>query len=80
MSRGVALPVHKVLLLLPPPKGTCFDNLLNLPFRGIFDNIWWWLGEVQTMFGCFMIRGKKQHVEDIVDLPCFRQIKTICNV
>jgi hypothetical protein len=32
------------------------------------------------MFGCFTVRGKKGSMEDVMDLPCFREVETVCNV
>jgi len=32
------------------------------------------------MFGRFMVRGKKRSMEDIMDLPCFREVETVCDM
>jgi hypothetical protein len=68
------------LLLLPVPKGTGFDDLFDFPFGGIVDNIRRGLEIVRAMFGHFAVRGKKGSVEDIMNLPCFREVEPIYNV
>jgi hypothetical protein len=68
------------LLLLPAPKGTGFDDLFDFPFRSIVDDIRRGLEIVWAMFGRFMVRGKKGSMEDIMDLPCFREVETVCNM
>jgi hypothetical protein len=35
---------------------------------------------VWAMFGHFTVRGKKGSMEDVMDLPCFRKVKPICNM
>jgi hypothetical protein len=57
-----------------------FDDLFNFPFRSIIDDIRRGLKIVRAMFGRFTVRGKKGSMEDIMDLPCFRKVKTVCNV
>ena len=68
------------MLLLPAPKGTGFDDLFDFPFRSVVNNIRRGLEIVRAMFGCFAVRGKKGSMEDIMDLPCFREVEPICNV
>jgi hypothetical protein len=68
------------LLLLPAPKGTGFDDLFDFPFRSVVDNLRRGLEIVRAMFGRFAVRGKKRGMEDIMDLPCFREVETVCNV
>jgi hypothetical protein len=68
------------LLLLPAPEGTGFDDLFNFPFRSVVDDIRRGLEIVQAMFGRFMVRGEKRSMEDIMDLPCFREVETVCNM
>jgi len=72
MSQGVALPSYKVLLLLPVPKGLGFDDLFDFPFESVFNDIRRGLEEVRVMFGGFSVRGKKQGMKHVMDLPCFR--------
>ena len=48
-------------------------------FRSIND-VWRGLEIVWAMFGHFTVRGKKGSVEDIMDLPCFREVELVCNV
>jgi hypothetical protein len=57
-----------------------FDDLFDFPFRSVVDNIRRGLEIVQAMFGCFTVRGKKRSMEDIMDLPCFGEVETVCNV
>jgi hypothetical protein len=68
------------LLLLPAPKGTGFDDLFDFPFRSVVDNIRRGLEIVRAMFGRFTVRGKKRSVEDIMNLPCFREVEPVCNM
>ena len=56
-----------------------FDDLFDFPFRSIVNDIRRGLEIVRAMFGCFPVRGKKGGVEDIMDLPCFREVETVCN-
>ncbi len=74
MSWGIALPSHEVLLLLPVAKGLGFDDLLDFPFGSVIDDIWRGLEEVWSMFGSLLVRGKKRSMEDIMNLPCFREV------
>jgi hypothetical protein len=62
------------------PKGSGFDNLFDFPFKSIIDDIWRGLEIVRAMFGCFIVRGEKGSMEDIVNLPCFREVEMVCNV
>jgi len=57
-----------------------FDELLNFPFWSIINDIWRGLEIVWAMFSCFMVRGKKGSMEDIMNLPCFREVDSVCNV
>jgi hypothetical protein len=57
-----------------------FDDLFNFPFGGVVHNIRRGLEIVWAMFGHFVVRGKKGSMEDIVDLSCFREVKTVCNM
>jgi len=57
-----------------------FDDLFDFPFRGIINDIRRGLEIVWAMFGRFMVRGKKGSMEDIMDLPCFREVETVCNM
>jgi len=57
-----------------------FDDLFDFPFRSVVDDIRGGLEIVRAMFGCFTVRGKKGSMEDIMDLPCFREVETVCNV
>jgi hypothetical protein len=57
-----------------------FDDLFDFPFRSVIDDIWRGLEIVWAMFSCFMVRGKKGSMKDIVDLPCFREVELVCNV
>jgi len=57
-----------------------FDDLFDFPFRSIVDNIGRGLEIVRAMFGRFTVRGKKGSMEDIVDLPCFREVEPVCNM
>jgi hypothetical protein len=68
------------LLLLPAPKGIGFDDLFDFPFRSIVNNIRRGLEIVWAMFGRFAVRGKKGSVEDVMNLPCFREVEAVCNV
>jgi hypothetical protein len=68
------------LLLFPAPKGTGFDDLFDFPFRSVVDNIRRGLEIVRAMFGRFAVRGKKGSMKDIMDLLCFREVETVCNM
>ena len=68
------------MLLLPAPKGSGFDDLFDFPFRSIVDDIRGGLEIVRAMFGRFVVRGKKRSMEDIMNLSCFREVETVCNV
>ena len=68
------------MLLLPAPKGTGFDDLFYFPFGNVVDDIRRGLEIVRAMFGRFMVRGEKGSMEVIMNLPCFREIETVCNV
>jgi hypothetical protein len=68
------------LLLLPAPKGTGFDDPFDFPFRSIVDDTRRGLEIVWAMSGRFTVRGKKGSMEDVMDLPCFREVETVCNV
>jgi hypothetical protein len=57
-----------------------FDDLFDFPFGSVVDDIRRGLEIVRAMFGHFMVRGKKRSMEDIMDLPCFREVKLVCNV
>jgi len=72
MGQRVAFLSHEVLLLLPSSEGLSFDDSLNFPFRGVFNDIRRGLEEVWAMFRSFLVRGKEQGMEYVVDLPCFR--------
>ena len=76
----MAFLADKVLLLLLVPKGPCFNDLFDFPFRSIVDDIRGGLEIVWAMFSCFMVRGKKGSMEDIVNLPCFRKVESVCNM
>ena len=49
-------------------------------FLGIINNVRWWLEIVQTMFGCFMVRGKKGGMKHVMNPLCFREIKVISHM
>jgi hypothetical protein len=68
------------LLLLPAPEGTSFNDLFDFPLRSVVDNIRRGLEIVWAMFGRFMVRGEEGSMEDVMDLPRFREVKTVCNV
>jgi hypothetical protein len=68
------------LPLLPAPKGTGFDDLFDFLFRSVVDNIRRGLEIVWAMFGHFTVRGKKGSVEDVMNLPCFREVEMVCNM
>jgi len=68
------------LLLFPAPRGTGSDNLVNFPFRSIVNNIRGGLEIVWAMFGRFVVRGKKGSMEDIMDLPHFREVEMVCDM
>jgi hypothetical protein len=78
MRWRVSLPAHEVLLLFPSSKGSFFENLLDLPLRFLINDVWGWLEKVRSMLGCFTVRGKKGSVEDVVELPGFRELQSIC--
>jgi hypothetical protein len=77
---GISFPANQVLFLLPAPKGTGFDDLFDFPFRSVVDDIRGGLEIVRAMFSRFAVRGKKGSMEDIMDLPCFREVEAVCNV
>jgi hypothetical protein len=68
------------LSLFPEPKGAGFDDLFDFPFRSVVDDIRRGLEIVWAMFGRFTVRGKKRSMKDIMDLSCFREVETVCNV
>ncbi len=72
MGWGISFPLHEVLLLLPLSEGLSLDDLFNLPFEGVFDDVGRGLEEVQAMFGGFLVGGKKGSMEHVVNLPHFR--------
>jgi hypothetical protein len=57
-----------------------FDDLFDFPFRSIVDDIRGGMEIVYAMFSRFAVRGKKGSMEDIMDLPCFRDVEAVCNV
>jgi hypothetical protein len=62
------------------PKGSGFDDLFDFPFRSVVDDIRRGLEIVWAMFSRFTVRGEKGSMEDIMNLPCFREVETVCNV
>jgi hypothetical protein len=62
------------------PKGSAFNDLFDFRFGSIVNDVWRGLEIVQAMFSHFMVRGKEGSMEDIVDLPCFREVELVCNV
>jgi hypothetical protein len=69
-----------VLLLLPAPKGSSFNDLFNFLYESIVDDIRRGLEIVQAMFRCFAVRGKEGSMEDIMNFPHFRKVKSECNM
>jgi hypothetical protein len=62
------------------PKGSGFDDLFDFPFGSIINDIWRGLEIVQAMFGHFTVRGEKGSMEDVMNLPCFREVEPVCNM
>ena len=52
---GVSFPSHKVLLLLPLPKVSFLDDLINFPFWLTFYDLWWWFQEVGSVLFGFLV-------------------------
>jgi hypothetical protein len=55
-----------------------FENFLDLPLRFFINDVWGRLEKVRSMLGCFTVRGKKGSMEDVVELPGFRELQSIC--
>jgi hypothetical protein len=79
VSGGVSFSVNEILLL-SVPKGSCLDDLFYFLFRSVINNVRRGLEIVWAMFGCFVVRGKKGSMEDIMDPPCFREVELVCHV
>ena len=71
--------MDEVLELTLSPIVPVIDNFFYLIFFFIINHLSWWPWELGPVFRCFLVRGQKQTVEDIVDGPGPRQLELVSN-
>jgi len=77
MSVRVPFPVNTILFLFLASIVSYSCDSFYFPFgMSIFD-LGWWLHEIGAMCFCFLIRRQIRCMEDIVDLPCPRELELI---
>ena len=77
MCWQVALPSHKVLLLLPMAKRPLLENAFNFPFQFSFYNVRRWFDKIWAELIGFFVRCEERSVEDIMDFPGRRKFKFV---
>jgi hypothetical protein len=69
VSRGIALPLDKVLEFAPPPKESMSHDGFHFKLLFSVDHFGWWSVIVRPVFFCFTIGGEKRGMEDVMDGP-----------
>ncbi len=80
MSVGVSCPPDPVLELSGSSEASSPYDLLHLPLRFAFDDVWGGVVVVWSVLFRFLIRGKECCVEDVVDFPLLRNAQLIDHV
>ena len=66
---GVPLPLDQVLESSPFPKVAMVSDGLDFVFFFSIDDVWGRSREVGSVLFCFMIRGQKAGMENVVYCP-----------
>ena len=66
---GVPLPLNQVLESSPFPKMVVISDGLDFVLLFSVDDVWGGSREVGSVLSCFLIRGQKAGVEDIMNCP-----------
>jgi hypothetical protein len=77
VSRGIPLPLDKVLELAPFSKELMSHDNLHFELLFSVNHFGWWAVIIGAMFFCFVIGGEKGGMEDVMDGPGWGQLELI---
>ena len=69
VSRGISLPLDKILEVSPLPKIAMVDDGLDLVFLLPINDVWGRTREIVSVLASFSKRRQKPGVEDVMDGP-----------
>ena len=77
VTRGISLPLDKVIRLAPSSHLFHVNDLLHFVFLFSVHQVRWWSGEVWSMQFRFLVWSDQICVKHVMNLPVFRDLHSV---